>query len=225
MEKIGAIIRKHRVTKGLTQEELGNKVFVSKQAVSKWETGKTVPDIETVRKLCNILEINKDEILGTSMEEAKKSHKLFNVFAALSAILLLLALFFLFDGAGYIDRNTQSGVAYVSVFWNGELLTTDAYSITSEWKFEDYHNGYKADIDYGEIRATIHLPEQYDIIAGLFNVNNWHNIHIRLDVEEQHDQLIVKQTASYETDGQVYEVFVNENSTSGNAVSVFGGGV
>ena len=39
MEKIGAIIRKHRVAKGLTQEELGNKVFVSKQAVSKWETG------------------------------------------------------------------------------------------------------------------------------------------------------------------------------------------
>ena len=86
MEKIGAIIRKHRVAKGLTQEELGNKVFVSKQAVSKWETGKTVPDIETVRKLCDILEINKDEILGTSMKEAKKSHKLFHVFAALSAI-------------------------------------------------------------------------------------------------------------------------------------------
>ena len=34
-EKISAL----RKAKGLTQEELGNKVFVSKQAVSKWETG------------------------------------------------------------------------------------------------------------------------------------------------------------------------------------------
>ena len=39
MEKIGTIIRNHRIAKGLTQEELGAKVFVSKQAVSKWETG------------------------------------------------------------------------------------------------------------------------------------------------------------------------------------------
>lgn len=60
MEKIGTIIRNHRIAKGLTQEELGNKVFVSKQAVSKWETEKTLPDIETVRKLCEILDINKD---------------------------------------------------------------------------------------------------------------------------------------------------------------------
>ena len=68
MEKIGTIIRNHRIAKGLTQEELGNKVFVSKQAVSKWETRKTLPDIEMLRKLCEILDINKDEILGCSIE-------------------------------------------------------------------------------------------------------------------------------------------------------------
>ena len=60
MEKIGTIIRNHRIAQGLTQEELGAKVFVSKQAVSKWETVKTFTDIEMIRKLCDILKISKD---------------------------------------------------------------------------------------------------------------------------------------------------------------------
>ena len=71
MHKIGDIIREHRLSKNLTQEELGKKLFVSKQAVSKWETGRTTPDIETIRTLCDILEINNDEILGGSITEVK----------------------------------------------------------------------------------------------------------------------------------------------------------
>ena len=93
MEKIGTIIRNHRIAKGLTQEELGVKVFVSKQAVSKWETGKTLPDIEMVRKLCDILEINKDEILGGSIEETKKSHKWLKIVTIISVVSILVVLF------------------------------------------------------------------------------------------------------------------------------------
>ncbi len=39
MENISTIIREHRIQKGMTQEELGQKLFLTKQAVSKWETG------------------------------------------------------------------------------------------------------------------------------------------------------------------------------------------
>ena len=106
MEKIGTIIRNHRIAQGLTQEELGAKVFVSKQAVSKWETGKTLPDIEIVRKLCDILEINKDEILGGSIEETKKSHKWLKVVTIISVVSILVALFFGLGGFDYIDRHT-----------------------------------------------------------------------------------------------------------------------
>ena len=127
MEKVGTIIRNHRIAQGLTQEELGNKVFVSKQAVSKWETGKSLPDIEMVRKLCDILEINKDEILGGSIEETKKSRKLFKVFAVISVISILAALFFGLGGFDYIDRHTQSGVVSISVFLDDDLVTTDEY--------------------------------------------------------------------------------------------------
>lgn len=94
MEKIGSIIRNHRIAQGLTQEELSAKVFVSKQAVSKWETGKTLPDIEMVRKLCDILDINKDEILGGSIEETKKNRKWLKIATIISISSILFALFF-----------------------------------------------------------------------------------------------------------------------------------
>lgn len=225
MEKIGTIIRNHRIAQGLTQEELGRKVFVSKQAVSKWETGKTLPDIEMVRKLCEILQINKDEILGGSIEENKKNRKLSKVFAIITAISILVALFFGIGGFDYIDRRTQSGVTYLSVFFNGELLKADEYTITGNLKFTDYKNGYRANISYGEIRGAIKIFDNYNIEFGFFNINNWHNAHIRLDIKEQYGQLTATQTIGYETDNQTYQILVTENTSSSNEISVFREGV
>ncbi|MBQ4565349.1 MAG: helix-turn-helix transcriptional regulator [Oscillospiraceae bacterium] len=220
MEKIGTIIRSQRIAQGLTQEELGAKVFVSKQAVSKWETGKTLPDIEMIRALCDILKINKDDILGGSIEETKNSRKWLKVVTIISAISIFLALFFGLGGLDYIDRHTQSGVAYVSVFLDGELLTTEAYEITSDLAFEDYENGYKSNIDHGKVYGTITISQKLHIEFGFFNTNNWHNTHIRLDIDKENGQLVVRQTVSYETDDKVYQVTVTENTTVGNEVSV-----
>lgn len=225
LEKIGAIIRKHRIAQGITQEELGGKVFVSKQAVSKWETGKTLPDIEIVRKLCDILQIDKDEILGGTIDETKKNRKWLKVFTIISLVSVLLALFFGLGGFDYIERRTQSGVAYLSVFSDGELVTTEQYQLTSSLNFEDFRNGFKAHINYGEIRGTIILFDNYNIEFGFINTNNWHNIHIRLDIEKYDSQLAVKQTISYETDNKVFQVLATENTSSSNKISVFRDGV
>lgn len=225
LEKIGTIIRKHRIAQGITQEELGRKVFVSKQAVSKWETGKTLPDIEIVRKLCDILQIDKDEILGGTIDETKKNRKWLKVFTIISLLSVLLALFFGLGGFDYIERRTQSGVAYLSVFSDGELLTTEQYQLTSSLNFKDFRNGFKAHINYGEIRGTIILFDNYNIEFGFINTNNWHNIHIRLDIEKYDSQLAVKQTISYETDNKVFQVLATENTSSSNKISVFRDGV
>ena len=226
MEKIGYIIRNHRISKGLTQKELGEKIFVSKQAVSKWETGKTLPDIETVRKLCDILEINKDEILGGSIDETKKNRKWLRICIAISIISILVALFFSYSGIDdYIDHHTQSGVAYLSVFSGGELVSTNDYQITSNLKFDNLQNAYKFNIDYGEIRGTIRFSDKYDIEFGFVNTNNWHNIHIRLDIIDQDGQLTVRQTVSYETENNLYDVLVTEGTTAENEISVFREGI
>ena len=60
----GAVIRKLRETKKLTQEELAEKLYVSSKAISKWETGQGFPDISLLEPLAKALGISVIELLS-----------------------------------------------------------------------------------------------------------------------------------------------------------------
>lgn len=64
VEKIGEQIAVLRKSKGLTQGELGERLGISFQAVSKWERGETLPDITLLPDLASILETTVDFILN-----------------------------------------------------------------------------------------------------------------------------------------------------------------
>ena len=55
--KIGNFITKCRKDKKLTQTELANKLGITDKAISKWETGRCMPDISLLKNLCSILVI------------------------------------------------------------------------------------------------------------------------------------------------------------------------
>ena len=59
------IIREIRTKKGLSQEELAERVFVTRQAVSRWENGDTVPNTETLKLLSKEFGISINTLLGT----------------------------------------------------------------------------------------------------------------------------------------------------------------
>ena len=61
---IGERIRDQRLKKGFTQDYLANELHVSPQAISKWETGQTTPDITLLMPLSRVLEISVNELLG-----------------------------------------------------------------------------------------------------------------------------------------------------------------
>lgn len=63
-EKIGKFIADMRKKKKMTQEELANKIHVSNKAVSKWETGKGVPDYSSLSGLCKALDVTVVELLN-----------------------------------------------------------------------------------------------------------------------------------------------------------------
>ena len=63
-EKIGKFIAKCRKDKNLTQEELAEKLGVTNKSISRWENGKTMPDYSILKDLCNILEIDVNELLA-----------------------------------------------------------------------------------------------------------------------------------------------------------------
>lgn len=60
----GAVIRRLREQKKMTQEELAEKLFVSGKAVSKWEMGKGYPDISLLQPLAKALDISVIELLS-----------------------------------------------------------------------------------------------------------------------------------------------------------------
>lgn len=68
-ESLGQRIARLRKEQSLTQEELGNKLNISPQAVSKWENDLTSPDISSLVLLSDILKVSVDELLGKKTEE------------------------------------------------------------------------------------------------------------------------------------------------------------
>ena len=66
--EMGAKIRQLRQGCGLTQEELGNELGVSPQAVSKWESGATLPDIQLLPELSALFGVSIDELFSITDE-------------------------------------------------------------------------------------------------------------------------------------------------------------
>ena len=60
----GAVIKKLRENKKMTQEELAQKIFVTSKAVSKWETGKGFPDVGLLESLGKALDVSVIELLS-----------------------------------------------------------------------------------------------------------------------------------------------------------------
>lgn len=72
--KSGEQIAYFRKQKGLTQEELAEKLQISPQAISKWENGHTMPEIAMFTQLCKILDCSADSIINSLPYEMKRQN-------------------------------------------------------------------------------------------------------------------------------------------------------
>lgn len=123
----GEKLKAERTKKGWSQEELAEKLFVSRQSVSKWENGQNYPSIEILIKASDLLGVTIDELLRSD-EELKKnvireSRQLayprlkaaFDVLFLLGVALLVVKL-----AALLLNKTTSLELTFVgkSVFWN-----------------------------------------------------------------------------------------------------------
>lgn len=72
---IGSNIARLRKDKGWTQAELGEKLGVSNQAVSKWESGMTMPDIMLLPEIAEVLQVSIEDLYKEINEQASISAK------------------------------------------------------------------------------------------------------------------------------------------------------
>ena len=73
--KIGRFIADCRKKKNITQEQLAEKLYITDRAVSKWERGLSLPDADKMLDLCNILDINVNELLNGEKINMKEYEK------------------------------------------------------------------------------------------------------------------------------------------------------
>ena len=131
-EKIGKFIAELRKEKNMTQEQLAEKMGVTDKSISRWENGKTMPNISiinilanelncTIQELLNGRKMTKEELLDLretinnlveyeSNQQIKKDKK-FNKYNMIGVIALVLAVFN--NEFGYLDYVFTSNVDFV----------------------------------------------------------------------------------------------------------------
>ena len=63
-DKAAAFIEEKRKEKGLTQQQVAEALHVTRQAVSKWEQGKSLPDVDTLLHLAELFQVPVEALLG-----------------------------------------------------------------------------------------------------------------------------------------------------------------
>lgn len=97
--EISSQIKKYRMELNLSQEQLAEKVYVSRQTISNWETGKNYPDIHSILMLSSLFNISVDELIKGDVnimkkeinkEEIRKLNSVSGIFAILFAMCIIL---------------------------------------------------------------------------------------------------------------------------------------
>lgn len=97
MNDFGKIIKEIRKNNNLTQKELADKLFVTYQAVSKWENNKSIPDIAILQKISELYNIDLNNLTNTNK---KQSNKLY--------LLIIIIILIILSSIGILYLNNHS---------------------------------------------------------------------------------------------------------------------
>lgn len=100
---IAEMIKKTRTENNLTQEEYANKFHISRQTVSSWENGKSIPELQTLIDICNTYHMSLDELLNEDRNYVKITSKIQKLFQKMKYVVpmlgILLCAFLIYYGA------------------------------------------------------------------------------------------------------------------------------
>ena len=123
--EIGKQIKKYRTEMGLSQEELSEKIFVSRQTISNWENNKNYPDVKSLLLLSSLFDVSLDILIKGDLEEMKEQIKVedigeFKHNSNIFGVLLLLTIILpipLMKFMGYIGVGVWGLIAIASIYY------------------------------------------------------------------------------------------------------------
>ncbi|MBE5024243.1 helix-turn-helix transcriptional regulator [Olsenella sp. DSM 107455] len=132
---VGERVRERREASGLTQAELAQRIYVSRQTVNNWETGKTLIDVQSLTLVASELGTSASELLGEHglaavRAEAESRHELVRLLlrAALAYAVFFVATVAFFYATWLLDWDTSTGrglyllasfLRLFACFWSG----------------------------------------------------------------------------------------------------------
>ena len=66
--ELGSHIKEHRTELGLSQDDLAERIYVSRQTISNWECGRTYPDVQSLLLLSNVFGVTVDSLIKGDVE-------------------------------------------------------------------------------------------------------------------------------------------------------------
>ena len=160
--EIGSQIKKLRNALGLSQEELAEKIYVTRQTISNWENEKSYPDIHSLLALSSIFEISLDQLIKgdieimkqeISKEEVRRFDRMGRLFAVLffaSIILFVPLVVFL----------KIPGILIWAIFYMVTLVV--AFRVEKLKKSNDIHT-YKEIVAFSEGKTLDEIQKQREI--------------------------------------------------------------
>ncbi len=160
--EISTQIKKYRNTMKLSQEELAEKIYVTRQTISNWENGKSYPDIHSLLLLGSLFNVSLDQLIKGDIEIMKKEINKedvarFNKVSKQFAVLFVASLIAFIPLAVFVK-------IYGVVIWAIQYLVVLglAFKVEKLKKSNDIHT-YKEIVAFSEGKRLDEIQEQREI--------------------------------------------------------------
>ncbi len=179
--KTGELLKKLRLDKKLTQDELANLIYVDRTAISKWECGKSIPDYDSLTRLSNVFDISINEIIEGKLIVNIKKRKLKHnkiiviiIMFSLAILLLFLILYFILNYKKTIIYNINAESKNCEIK-NGLLVYTNEKSYFSLGNIDCNKNIEKIEIYFKETDKDLILIDSQESDSILLFESNGYN--------------------------------------------------
>ncbi len=171
--KFGDRLKNARTEMNLTQEQVANDFFITRQTISSWENEKTYPDIASLIKLSDYYHISLDTLLKEDigmreyLEKKEVKKKLRPIYRDITFIMLLIFLLLVSSGLKFIKLGSFAAVVLLMGLFLGTILVRlkefdKSYSLGIKYKWQKYTSGEKG------IKYELVLPGLIIISGTIF---------------------------------------------------------
>ncbi|MDO5146543.1 MAG: helix-turn-helix transcriptional regulator [Eubacteriales bacterium] len=143
---VAEMIKQTRTENNMTQEEYANKFYVSRQTVSSWENGRSMPELQTLIDICNTYHLSLDTLLNQDKKYVKKTSRIQMIYKKLKYIVpvvfVCIGIYMLYFGAWTMRNKAMISEYNQNVLSLGYVREGNVYKLYDG--YITYHAGNQA---------------------------------------------------------------------------------